>query len=330
MKRIVLLTFIGSLALALTAFGAPQAKKATRSAKPTSTQAAHTVSAARSSHVAPARVSRSIGPGVATHSSARASTMRGNRMVPPRMRSAPAMHRAASAKTLARSRAALNHERTVARANTARTARTQAARSRTARNLVRENAVQRNGTEPARIRNERVSQATRAAARRNLTVNRQRNLTFAHNVLRNRTGDVRVTNNWRNARFNGARYAAFYNYQRTWHDRAWWRSNFTTIVFVGGGWWAWWDGYWYPCWGYVASYWYPYDGPIYTGYATLTPGRVIVEVQQQLGVDGYYAGPIDGRMGPQTRAGIAAFQADNGLTVTSTIDQPTLQTLGLA
>ena len=74
----------------------------------------------------------------------------------------------------------------------------------------------------------------------------------------------------------------------------------------------------------------PYDGPIYTGYATLTPGRVIVEVQQQLGVDGYYAGPIDGRMGPQTRAGIAAFQADNGLTVTSTIDQPTLQTLGLA
>ena len=45
---------------------------------------------------------------------------------------------------------------------------------------------------------------------------------------------------------------------------------------------------------------------------------------------GYYAGAVDGAMGPQTRIALAAFQADNGLAVTSAVDQPTLQTLGVA
>ena len=58
--------------------------------------------------------------------------------------------------------------------------------------------------------------------------------------------------------------------------------------------------------------------------------RLVLEVQQDLAADGYYASPIDGRMGPQTRGALAAFQADNGLAVTSAIDEPTLQTLGLA
>jgi peptidoglycan hydrolase-like protein with peptidoglycan-binding domain len=74
---------------------------------------------------------------------------------------------------------------------------------------------------------------------------------------------------------------------------------------------------------------YPYDRPIYTGYADLTPDRLIVEVQTALRQDSYYAGPIDGRLGPRTRAALAAFQADHGLAVTSAIDRPTLQTLGL-
>ena len=89
-------------------------------------------------------------------------------------------------------------------------------------------------------------------------------------------------------------------------------------------------GYWFPAWGYDPYAWYWYNGPIYTGYANLTPDRVVVEVQQDLAADGYYAGPIDGKLGPQTRAALAAFQSDNGLAVTSAIDQPTLQTLGLA
>jgi hypothetical protein len=120
----------------------------------------------------------------------------------------------------------------------------------------------------------------------------------------------------------------FRNYHRQWHDRGWWRNHFNTIVFVGGGWWYWNAGYWFPAWGYDSSAYYPYDGPIY-GYSNLTPGQVVANVQTQLSRDGYYTGPVDGVMGPMTRQAIAAFQADNGLAVTSTIDEPTIATLGL-
>jgi hypothetical protein len=182
----------------------------------------------------------------------------------------------------------------------------------------------------AQARNVRVAQATRNAARRNLAVNRQRNLSLARNVLHNRAGNVRVTNNWRGARFNDPRYAAFHNYNRTWHDRAWWRDHHSRIAFVLGGWWYWNTGYWYPAWGYDPYAWYPYDGPIYTGYANLTPDQVVVNVQIALRDQGYYAGAVDGAMGPQTRAALAAYQADQGLAVTSAIDSPTLTTLGLS
>jgi hypothetical protein len=182
----------------------------------------------------------------------------------------------------------------------------------------------------AQARNARVAQATRNAARRNLAVNRQRNLTLARNVLHNRAGNVRVTNNWRDARFNNARYAAFHNYNRAWHDRGWWRNHYSNVVFVTGGWWYWNNGYWYPAWGYDPYGWYSYDGPIYTGNASVTPDQVVVNIQVALRDQGYYAGPIDGEMGPQTRAALAAFQADNGLAVTSAVDQPTLETLGVA
>lgn len=65
------------------------------------------------------------------------------------------------------------------------------------------------------------------------------------------------------------------------------------------------------------------------GYGNLTPDRIIVNVQVALQRDGYYTGPIDGSIGPQTREALAAFQADNNLAVTSAVDGPTLQTLGL-
>jgi N-acetylmuramoyl-L-alanine amidase len=54
-----------------------------------------------------------------------------------------------------------------------------------------------------------------------------------------------------------------------------------------------------------------------------------VDVQEQLARAGYYDGPIDGVLGPMTREAIATYQADNGLAVTSAIDEPTLATLGL-
>jgi hypothetical protein len=335
MKRIVFFAFLGSLMLALTAWGAPKDKQQPRLAKARSAPSAHVASSKIAGHADPRRVSgraARVAPIRAGggHSLGRAGAYRGGRFAAPRMRSAPAMHRAAPAGTFARSRAAVHRERAIARASTMRANRIEAAKARNMRNLARANALPRNRTEAATIRNERIAQATRAVARRNLgPVNRQRNLTLARNVLHNRAGNIRIVNNWRSDRFRDPTYAAFYNYTPTWHDRAWWRSHFTRIVFVLGGWWAWWDGYWYPCWGYDPYVWYWYDGPIYTGYADLTPDRVIISVQVALRDWGYYAGPIDGIMGPQTRAALAAFQADHGLLVTSAIDRPTLQMLGI-
>ena len=157
---------------------------------------------------------------------------------------------------------------------------------------------------------------------RSVTVNRTQNAAFY------RGGNVRVTNNWRGDAFRGQRYAAFHNYNRQWHNRSWWRSHYTRIIFVNNGWWYWNAGYWFPAWGYAPSVSYVYDGPIY-GYNGLSPDQVTVNVQEALAAAGYYDGPIDGVLGPMTREAIAAYQADNGLAVTSAIDEPTLATMGL-
>lgn len=115
------------------------------------------------------------------------------------------------------------------------------------------------------------------------------------------------------------------------HDRNWWRSHYhTTFVLFGGGYFYWDAGYWYPAYGYSPLYnSYSYDEPIY-GYNDLAPGQVLENVQLALRDQGYYDGPIDGLIGPQTRAALVAFQRDNGLEVTSAVDEPTLVTLGLA
>ena len=101
------------------------------------------------------------------------------------------------------------------------------------------------------------------------------------------------------------------------------------ITFYLGAPYYWNSGYWYPAWGYYPNYTYQYDGPIY-GYNSLSPDQVVVDVQVQLQRDGYYAGPIDGVLGPVTRRAITAFQADHGLAITSSIDEPTLATLGVS
>jgi Putative peptidoglycan binding domain len=164
----------------------------------------------------------------------------------------------------------------------------------------------------------------------NVAINRNRN--FAVNRTANaayyRGGNVRVTNNWRGDAFRGQRYAAFRNYQRQWRDRNWWRSHYDRIIFVNNGWYYWNAGYWFPAWGYAPYVSYVYDGPIY-GYNGLSPDQVTINVQQQLAAAGYYDGPIDGVLGPMTREAIAAYQSDNGLAVTSAIDEPTLATMGL-
>lgn len=166
-------------------------------------------------------------------------------------------------------------------------------------------------------------------ARNGVTVNRERNFNQTRNFAYYRGNNVRINNNFHSAAFRGQRYAVFRNYHKQWHDRGWWRSHFNRIVFVNGGWYYWNVGYWFPAWGYDPYAVYVYDGPIYA-YNGLPPDQVIVDVQEQLQRDGYYGGPIDGILGPVTREAIAAFQADNGLAVTSVIDEPTLATLGIA
>ena len=129
-------------------------------------------------------------------------------------------------------------------------------------------------------------------------------------------------------RWTGSSYQAFRNYRSEWHDRDWWRHNHSRIVFVFGGPYYWNSGYWYPAWGYDSNAYYAYDGPIY-GYNDLPPDQVIANVQSALQQQGYYHGEVDGLLGPQTRAAIADYQRDRGLYITSAVDRPTLESLGM-
>ena len=60
------------------------------------------------------------------------------------------------------------------------------------------------------------------------------------------------------------------------------------------------------------------------------PDQVIADTQALLQQMGYYRGEVDGLLGPLTREALTAYQNDQGLTATAVIDQPTLDSLGLA
>ena len=154
-------------------------------------------------------------------------------------------------------------------------------------------------------------------------------------------GEIRSTNEIapavqfkRNRRIQGSdqwvdvRYEVFRNYRPEWHDRDWWRSHQSRIVFGVGGWYYWNAGYWFPAWGYDPNAYYPYDGPIY-GYNDLPPDQIVANVQEALQQQGHYKGEVDGLLGLPTRTAIADYQRDHGLYETSTIDRPTSQSLGM-
>ena len=346
MKSILYSVCIGSLALALTAGGAQAAKDkrperakpqqrsanvhATRPANTGRTMSAHrNVSAAqyRQRSYAKPRTSSAFNRGARPASATPATVRERNLARNERMRQRN------SQEFRARHDVAANRDRNVAvnrsRNDVTRNRNTNElrARNRVAVNRERNLAVNRTrNVEVNRARN-----ANEFRDRNNVAINRNRN--FAVNRTGNaayyRGGNARITNNWRGDAFRGQRYAAFRNYNRQWHDRSWWRSHYDRIIFVNRGWYYWNAGYWFPAWGYAPSISYVYDGPIYA-YNGWTPDRVTVDVQEQLARAGYYDGPIDGFLGPMTREAIAAFQAENGLAVTSAIDEPTLATLGVA
>jgi hypothetical protein len=135
---------------------------------------------------------------------------------------------------------------------------------------------------------------------------------------------IQGSQNWQ-----GQNYQAFRTYRSQWHDSGWWGQHYSRVGLFGGGWYYWNSGFWYPAWGYDPGYsYYPYDGPIY-GYNNLPPDQVVANVQTALQEQGYYHGEVDGLLGPLTRAAIADYQRDQGLYITSAIDEPTLSALGM-
>jgi hypothetical protein len=131
-------------------------------------------------------------------------------------------------------------------------------------------------------------------------------------------------------RWQGQQYEAFRSYHAERHDEGWYRSHYPRVELIAGGYYFLNAGYWFPAWGYSPSAeYYAYDGPIYAGQRAEPPDRVIADVQAELQQMGYYQGEVDGLLGPMTREALTAYQADQGLTTTAAIDEPTLDSLGM-
>jgi hypothetical protein len=312
MKRILYLLCIGSVMLALTAAGAPpdkanpKGKKGGKASAQVTASAKGKTAAVRDGGMAPAQ-----------HSVAK-----------PYAREKATVSRA----TVRPDRGRTIRKPSVVAKSKVRTSRDVASRSkvRTSRDVANQSKVR--ASRDVAVSRERAFRGAgdQIGSRRAVAVAGERNFRVDRSGRFDRNRNVRITNNWRDSRFAGAKYAAFRDYRRVYRDRDWYRHNYTRIILVSGGWWYWNAGYWYPAWGYAPYAYYPYDGPIYTSYADLTPDRVVINVQVQLQRDGYYFGAIDGILGPETRTALAAFQADHGLAITSAIDEPTIATLGLA
>ena len=131
--------------------------------------------------------------------------------------------------------------------------------------------------------------------------------------------------NWK-----GPHYEVYRTYQPTWHDQAWYTANHTNVTLIGGGYYYWNAGYCYPAWGYdQGKAYYPYDGPIYVGKSAKPFDQIVADVQSVLQEKGMYKGEVDGLIGPQTQQALAAYQTASHLEPTGTLDQPTLESLGM-
>ncbi len=131
--------------------------------------------------------------------------------------------------------------------------------------------------------------------------------------------------------WQGQHYQVFRSYHPEWHDQGWYHSHYNRVELIGGGYYFFNNGYWFPAWGYSPSaQYYAYDGPIYAGQHAEPPDKVIADVQAVLQEMGYYKGEVDGLLGPLTREALTAYQGEQGLTQTAAIDEPTLDSLGMS
>ena len=152
-----------------------------------------------------------------------------------------------------------------------------------------------------------------------VVINKYKTVNFNQNYK------IQGAHNWK-----GPQYAVFVNYHPIWQSQWWWTSHYNHIVFIYGGWYYWNANYWYPAWGYAPDPVYVYDGPIYASSPEYDPAQTVANVQSALQEQGYYHGDIDGVLGPQTRAALAEYQSAQGLEPTGLVDEPTLETLGMA
>jgi hypothetical protein len=130
--------------------------------------------------------------------------------------------------------------------------------------------------------------------------------------------------------WQGQQYEVYRSYHPERHDEGFYRSHYSRVELIGGGYYYLHNGYWYPAWGYNrSSEYYAYDGPIYVGHRAEPLDRVIADVQSALQQMGYYKGEVDGLLGPLTRHALTAYQSEQGLTATAVIDEPTLDALGM-
>ncbi len=144
-------------------------------------------------------------------------------------------------------------------------------------------------------------------------------------VTFNESHTIRGADQWQ-----GQNYVAFRSYRPQMHDENYYRSNYSRIELIGGGYYYFDAGYWYPAWGYQPSaQYYVYDGPIYAGRSAERLDRVIANVQAALQAQGYYRGEVDGLLGPLTREALTGYQSEHGLYTTAAIDEPTLNSLGM-
>ena len=176
---------------------------------------------------------------------------------------------------------------------------------------------------------------------KNLTVNK--NFKFQKKQFNLQTNNKQyVINKYKTVNFNqnykiagaskwkGSKYSVFVNYHPQWHDTWWWNWHHPHVTFIYGGWYYWDNNYWYPAWGYAPDSVYYVDAPIYSSSPAEDPAQTVANVQSALQEQGFYQGDIDGVLGPQTRAALAEFQSQQGLEPTGLVDEPTLETLGMA
>jgi len=136
------------------------------------------------------------------------------------------------------------------------------------------------------------------------------------------------------------------NWRRNW-DRSrdhWWngrRCHFRNNVWV-----IYEPLFWYPYYGYGSGY-YPYgsyddstyyddsyasdqyEPAAYNNQQDYAPGSRVSDVQSALAREGYYDGPIDGRLGNAMQKALRRYQRDHGLEVTGGISRGVIEALRL-